>query len=72
MYLCKNFPHLTAAKIKQGDFVSPQIGKLFRHKHLNNNFEGNEKLAWDSFVQVLKNFPGNHKAENHKDLVKIP
>ena len=27
------------------------------------------RLDWDSFVQLSKNFLGNHKAENYKDLV---
>jgi hypothetical protein len=27
-YLCKNFPHLLAAKLKEGIFVGPDIRKL--------------------------------------------
>ena len=45
LYLCKNFPHLTAAKIKEGGFVGSQIGKLYKDEHLNNILEGNGKLA---------------------------
>ena len=72
LYLYKKFPRLSVAKIKEGISVGPQIGKLFKDEYFNNILEGNEKLAWDSFVQVLKNFLGNHKAEYHKDLVEIP
>ena len=64
------FPRLSATKIKVGVFVGLQIGKLLEDEHFKNILEGNEKLAWDSFVQVSKNFLGNHKAENYKDLVK--
>ena len=56
LYLCKKFPRLSAAKIKKGVFVGPQIGKLFKDEHFNNILEGNEKLAWNSFVQVSINF----------------
>ena len=68
--MCKKFPRLSAAKIEEGVFISPQIGKLFKDEYFNNILEGNEKLAWNSFVQVSKNFLGNHKVENSKDLVE--
>ena len=68
-YLCKKIPCLSLAKIKKGGFVVPQIAKLFKDQHFNNIFEGNEKLDWDSFLQLCKNFLGNNKAENYKDLV---
>ena len=29
-----------------------------------------ELCAWTSFVDVFKNFLGNHQAENHKELGK--
>ena len=56
-------------KLKKEVFVVPQIGKLFKDEHFNNILEDNEKLDWDSFVQFSKNFLGNHKPENYKELV---
>jgi hypothetical protein len=70
LYLSTKFPRLSEAKIKEGVFVGPQIRKLFKDEHFNNILKGDEKLAWDSFVQVSKNFLGDHKAENYKDLVE--
>lgn len=70
LYLSTKFPRLSEAKIKEGVFVGPQIRKLFKDEHFNNILKGDEKLAWDSFVQVSKNFLGEHKAENYKDIVE--
>lgn len=69
LYLRKKFPRLSEAKIKEGIFVGPQIHKLFKDEHFNNILTGDEKLAWNSFVQVSTNFLGCTKAENYKDLV---
>ena len=67
--MCKKFPRLSEAKIKEGIFVDPQISKLYKNEHFNTILTGNEKLAWDAFVQVSTDFLGNKKAENFKDLV---
>ena len=71
LYLCKKFPRLSAAKIKERIFVGSQIGKLFKDEHFNNILEGNEKLAWDSFVEVSKIFLVNHTAKKKKKTVRI-
>ena len=39
LHLCKNFPHLSAAKIKEGGFVGPQIGKLFKDEYFSSILE---------------------------------
>ncbi|KAJ4429331.1 hypothetical protein ANN_26335 [Periplaneta americana] len=69
VYLREKFARLSKAKIKEGIFVGPQICKLYKDEHFNTILTGDEKLAWDAFAQVSTNFPGNKRAENHKDLV---
>ena len=55
--------------MEEGIFMGPQIRKLYKGEHLNAILTGDEKLAWDAFVQVSTNFLGNTRAENFKDLV---
>jgi hypothetical protein len=68
-YLKEKFPRISDAKIKEGIFVGPQIRKLFGDAQFDSILEGKEKDAWDAFKMVAKNFLGNIKAENYKDLV---
>ena len=68
LYLRKKFPRLSEAKVKEGVFIGPQI--LFNDEYFNNIITGDEKLAWNSFVEVSTNFLGNTRAKNYKDLVK--
>lgn len=68
-YLREKFPHVSEAKVKEGIFVGPQISRLFKDTHFDGVLCGDEKEAWNSFRMVPKNFLGNHKAENYKELV---
>ena len=44
-YLAEKFPRLSEANIKVGDFVGPQIRKLFRDVMFNGVLQGNEKKS---------------------------
>ena len=57
-------------KNKAGVFDGPQIRKLMRDEHFTSSINNMEKRAWNSFVTVVKNFLGNKKAENYKDLIQ--
>lgn len=64
------FPKLSEAKVKAGVFVGPQIKKVMECKEFPNLLGAKEKEAWASFVLVVKGFLGNHKAENHVELIE--
>ena len=68
-YIRGKFPKLSEAKIKEGIFVGPQIRELLRDEQFNSIICGREKAAWNAFRPVVKNFLGNFKAENYRELV---
>jgi hypothetical protein len=67
-YLAEKFPGISAAKIKDGVFIGPQIRKLFRDEQFDHILIGNEKRAWNDFRLVATNFLGNNKADNYKEF----
>ena len=66
--LLHKFPGLSYEKIKAGVFIGPQIRTLVRDQTFVQTMN-DKKVAWLSFVDVMKNFLGNKKAGNHEDLV---
>jgi len=68
-YLCKKFPQLSEAKLKEGIFVGPQIRKLCKDNAFLNSMTTIEKNAWISFKEVINNFFGNIKSENYETIV---
>lgn len=69
-YLFQKFPKLSEAKIKEGVFDGPQIRQLMRDQEFSNNMSEDEIKAWNNFIELKKNFFGNFKAQNHKQLVE--
>ena len=69
MYICRSFPVLSDEKLKAGVFDGPQIRTLIRDKEFVKSMNAIESAAWNSFVEVVQNFLGNHKASNYKQLV---
>ena len=68
-YICGKFPGLTIEKLKAGIFNGPQIRKLMNDHEFPSFMSKEEFYAWDAFVKVVKNFFGNKKASNYKELV---
>ena len=68
-YMRGKFPKLSEAKIKEGIFVGPQIRELLRDEQFDSVICGREKAAWNALRLVVKNFLGNFKAENYRELV---
>ena len=64
------FPELSSAKIKAGIFVGPQTKKLMASQQFDNLLSNVERAAWNSFKDVVTTFLGNHKSENHVDLIE--
>ena len=69
-YLCRFFPGLSLEKLKAGIFDGLQIGKLISDPNFTKNMTDVELSAWSSFISLVKNFLGNHKALNYVKLVE--
>lgn len=69
-YICSSFPGLSDEKKKAGVFDGPQIRKLIKDEHFSNSMTNEEKEAWCGFVNVTKNFLGNHKSPDYVDVVE--
>lgn len=69
-YLKEKFPRISEAKIKEGIFVGPQIRQLFKDANFTNILSDHERRAWNAFESVCKNFLGNTKSENYRELVE--
>ena len=68
-YICKSFPSLSNEKLKSGIFDGPQIQQLMRDQKLCDSMNEVELAAWLSFVEVDKNFLGNYRADNYKEIL---
>jgi len=69
-YICKTFPGLSNEKLKAGVFDGPQIRKLLNDSGFITSMNDDEASAWNSYAAVVKNFLGNYRADNFKELVK--
>jgi len=58
-YLREKFPRLSAAKLKEGIFIGPQIRDIIKDEYFDKLLQGDEKAAWDSFEFAVKVFLGN-------------
>lgn len=68
-YICKSFPGLSNEKLKAGIFDGPKIRKLIRDQRFPTSMNPEEASAWQSFVAVVQNFLGNHRADNYEEIV---
>ena len=68
-YICKMFPGLSSEKLKECVVDGPDIPKLNTDDNFMCSMNALESNAWNSFVAAVKNFLGNHKAHNYKELV---
>jgi hypothetical protein len=60
-HLCKKFPPLSEAKLKQGVFVGPDIRKLMFDADFLLTMTEVEREAWIAFKRVVTKFLGNNK-----------
>ena len=70
-YICKKFPGISDAKVKEGIFVGPQIRKLISDTLFEETMTDTEKQAWIGFKSVIENFLGNYKDPNYKNIVEV-
>ena len=69
-YLSSKFPNLSEAKLKEGDFVGPDISKLVKDNNFENVMNDVERSAWNSFKDVVTKFLGNQSNPGFEDIVK--
>ena len=68
-YICKSFPSLSNDKLKAGIFGGSQIRQFIRDQTFCDSMNEVELAAWLSFVEVVKNFRQNYRADNYKETV---
>ncbi|UYV82386.1 hypothetical protein LAZ67_21001904 [Cordylochernes scorpioides] len=68
-YLKQKCSSIGDAKIKEGNFVGPQIRELLLDGNFQNSLNEVEAAAWNSFRNVCKNFLGSVKVENYRDII---
>ena len=69
-YLRSSFAGLSEEKLKAGIFDGSQIRKMINDEDFIDSMLEEEKEAWTVFVDVVRNFLGNRKAENYEELVR--
>lgn len=70
LYLQNKFPNKSDVKLKAGVFDGPQIRQLMRDSVFTSSMNKLETSAWLVFKKVTKNFLGNNKAENYREIVE--
>lgn len=66
----QNFSKLSVANVNAVVFVGPQIKKNIDCKKFPKKLTRTEKPAWNRFVVMALDFPGNHQAESCVELVE--
>ena len=70
-YIAKTFPGLRMEKFKASIFDGPQIRKLMQDQIFTARITVAERAAWCSYVSVIREFLGNTKASNYRNLVNV-
>jgi hypothetical protein len=68
-YVCKKFPHLSEAKLKEVMFVGPDIRKLMFDEDFLLTMTEVEREAWIAFKSVVTKFLGNNKDPDYVIIV---
>ena len=68
-YLSEKFSKISAAKLKEGIFIGPQILKLLEDNEFSSRLASVELQAWNSFKDVVHQFLGNYKSDDCKNIV---
>jgi hypothetical protein len=68
-YLCKTFPHVSEAKLKEGLFVGPDKRKLIFDEDFLLSMTEVEREAWIALKRVVAKFMGNNKDPDYVTIV---
>ena len=69
-FLCKKFPKLSLAKLKEGIFVGRQIRKVFEDTEFEKTLNTLELRAWHTFKWICSIFLGNVKSNSYQEGVE--
>jgi hypothetical protein len=69
-YLRKNFPKISEAKKKGGNFIGPQIKILLKDHTFSTELNTTERRAWEASENICRNFLGNEKTETYTEIVQ--
>ena len=70
-YIAKTFPGFSIEKLKAGIFDGPQIRKLMQDQTFTVRVTVADRAAWCSYASVMREFLGNTKASNYRNLVDV-
>ena len=70
-YIAKIFLGLSIEKLKASICDGPQIRKLMQDKTFTARMTVAERAAWCSYISVIREFLGNTKASNYRNLVDV-
>lgn len=68
-FLISKFPSLSDTKIKERVFISPQICEVLKNNKFESVLHREKKAACEAFKLVAKEFLGNRREEQYKELV---
>ena len=68
--MTNKFPNVSDAKIKEGILIGTQISGLMQDKQFDEDVHETERNVWLSCKKICKDFLGNYKAANYKDVVQ--
>lgn len=70
LLLLSAFLSYLRSKSKGVCFIGLHIKKGLESTKFSNKFSRIKRTAWNCFIAVVKGFLGNHRAENHQQLVQ--
>ena len=69
-HLSTVFPGLSAAKLKEGIFVGPQIRKVLKDTDFEELLNLKELRAWEAFKSVCSGFLGNTRVPDYQACIE--
>ena len=70
-YITKTFPGLSMENLKVGTIDGSQIPKLMQDQTFTARMTVAERAAWCSCVSMIRDFLGNTKASNYRNLMDV-
>ena len=68
-FLCRKFPKLSQAKLKEGIFAGPQIWEVFEDPEFEKTLNTLELRAWHAFKWICSDFMENFKSSSYQEGV---
>ena len=69
-HLSTVFPGLSAAKLKEGIFVGPQIREVLKDTDFEELLNLKELRAWEAFKSVCSGFLGNTRVPDYQARIE--